>query len=197
MKNFKVGDRVGVPWLHSACGSCEFCVSGWETLCSKQLNTGFSIDGGLREYSLADGNYAIKLPDAVSFEQAARTQLNSVFYFSYLCIVFSSTTALMCAGVTSYKGIKETDTKPGDFLCVLGAAGGLGHLAVQYGKAMGLRVIAIDMGREKIEYCKSLGAEFGVDVSDTSSGKTVAQIVQDYTQGAFVLPARSLEFFIC
>ena len=103
----------------------------------------------------------------------------------------------MCAGVTSYKGIKETDTKPGDFLCVLGAAGGLGHLAVQYGKAMGLRVIAIDMGREKIEYCKSLGAEFGVDVSDTSSGKTVAQIVQDYTQGAFVLPARSLEFFIC
>jgi len=162
VKNFKVGDRVGVPWLHSACGSCEYCISGWETLCTKQLNTGFSVDGGLREYSLADGNYAIKLPDAVSFEQAA---------------------PIMCAGVTSYKGIKETDTKPGDFLCVIGAAGGLGHLAVQYGKAMGLRVIAVDMGKDKIDYCKSLGAEFGVDVSDTSSGKTVAQIVEEYTQG--------------
>ena len=72
MKNLKVGDRVGVPWLHSACGSCEYCRSGWETLCKKQLNTGFSIDGGLREYSTANADYAIKLPPTLSFEQAAR-----------------------------------------------------------------------------------------------------------------------------
>ena len=89
----------------------------------------------------------------------------------------------MCAGVTSYKAIKETDTKPGDFLCVIGAAGGLGHLAVQYGKAMGLRVIAVVRGKDKVDYCKSLGAEFGVDVSDTTSGKSVTQIIEEYTQG--------------
>mmetsp|Transcript_23592 Transcript_23592/g.32273 ORF Transcript_23592/g.32273 Transcript_23592/m.32273 type:complete len:395 (+) Transcript_23592:42-1226(+) len=162
VKNFKVGDRVGVPWLHSACGVCEHCMTGWETLCTKQHMTGYSVDGGHREYSLADGNYAIKLPDKLSYEQAA---------------------PLMCAGVTSYKGIKETDTKAGDFLCVIGAAGGLGHLAVQYGKAMGRRVIAVDMGKERMEYCKSLGAEFTVDVSDTSSGKTPAEIVEAYTDG--------------
>lgn len=89
----------------------------------------------------------------------------------------------MCAGVTSYKGIKETDTKPGDFLTVIGAAGGLGHLAVQYGKAMGLRVIAVDLGADKIEYCKSIGAEFGVDVSASNGGKTPAQVVEEYTNG--------------
>ena len=91
--------------------------------------------------------------------------------------------AIMCAGVTSYKGIKETDTKPGDFLAVIGAAGGLGHLAVQYGKALGLRVIAVDLGKDKIEYTKSLGAEFGVDVSADNGGKTPAQVVEEYTGG--------------
>ena len=89
----------------------------------------------------------------------------------------------MCAGVTSYKGIKETDTKPGDFLVVVGAAGGLGHLAVQYGKAMGLRVIAVDVGQDKIDYCKSLGAEFGVDIASSNGGKTAAQVVEEYTGG--------------
>ena len=74
VKNFKVGDRVGVPWLHSACGVCEHCMTGWETLCAQQHMTGYSVDGGHSEYSLADGNYAIKLPDKLSFEQAARKQ---------------------------------------------------------------------------------------------------------------------------
>lgn len=92
----------------------------------------------------------------------------------------------MCAGVTSYKGIKETETKAGNFLCIVGAAGGLGHLAVQYGKAMGLRVIAVDLGQDRIDYCKSLGAEFGIDIanaSTTSRGQTAAAAVQEYTEG--------------
>ena len=87
----------------------------------------------------------------------------------------------MCAGVTSYKGIKETEAIPGNFLCIVGAAGGLGHLAVQYGKAMGLRVIAVDLGQDRIDYCKSLGAEFGVDIASTTS--TAAAAVQEYTGG--------------
>lgn len=98
----------------------------------------------------------------------------------------------MCAGLTSYKGIKETETKAGNFLCIVGAAGGLGHLAVQYGKAMGLRVIAVDLGQDRIDYCKSLGAEFGVDIanptpstSTTSQGHTLtaAAAVQEYIEG--------------
>eukprot|EP01035_Chromulina_nebulosa_P022769 gene22769-29480_t len=164
INNIKVGDRVGIPWLNSACGICEFCLTGWETLCKNQSFTGFNVDGCLREYAVADGKYAIKLPPDLAFEQAA---------------------PLMCAGVTSYKGIKETETKAGNFLCIVGAAGGLGHLAVQYGKAMGLRVIAVDLGQDRIDYCKSLGAEFGIDIanaSTTSRGQTAAAAVQEYTE---------------
>jgi propanol-preferring alcohol dehydrogenase len=159
--NFKVGDRIGIPWLHSACGACEFCTTGWETLCEKQHMTGYSTDGGMREYAIAHDDYAVKLPDNLSFEQAA---------------------PIMCAGVTTYKGIKEADVKPGQFLTIVGAAGGLGHLAVQYAKAMGLRVIAVDFGKEKIDYAKSLGAEHGIDVS-AKGDKSVAEQVIEYTKG--------------
>lgn len=100
----------------------------------------------------------------------------------------------MCAGVTSYKAIKETDTKPGDFLVVVGAAGGLGHLAVQYGKAMGLRVIAVVRGTAKIDYCYSLGAEFVVDYTADNGGKTPAEVVAEYTKGSYMI--QTLKFLL-
>eukprot|EP01031_Cornospumella_fuschlensis_P030939 gene30939-37395_t len=156
--NFKVGDRVGLAWLHSACGHCEYCVSGWETLCTAQQNTGYGVDGCHREFTIAQASHAVKLPDNLPFEQAA---------------------PILCAGVTSYKGIKEAELRPGQFIGIVGAGGGLGHLAVQYAKAMGLRPIALDVGAQKGQYCKSIGAEHYVDVTSPSA----TQETLDYTHG--------------
>jgi propanol-preferring alcohol dehydrogenase len=139
----KEGDRVGIPWLHSACGMCEYCLTGWETLCPYQQNTGYSVNGGYAEYVLAPAAFATVLPDQLGFAEAA---------------------PILCAGVTTYKGLKETDTKPGDWMVVSGI-GGLGHVAVQYAKAMGLRVAAVDVADDKLDLAKALGAEVAVNAS--------------------------------
>lgn len=143
VKSVKEGDRVGVPWLHTACAHCEYCLTGWETLCSSQKNTGYSINGCYAKYVLADPNYVGHLPDQLDFSAAA---------------------SLLCAGVTVYKGIKETDTKPGDWLVISGI-GGLGHMAVQYAKAMGLNVVAIDIHEPQLELAKQLKADIIINAS--------------------------------
>lgn len=137
VKSVKEGDRVGVPWLHSACGHCRYCLTGWETLCLEQQNTGYSVNGGFAEYVLADPDYVGLLPDALAFAPAA---------------------PVLCAGVTVYKGLKETDTKPGDTVVISGI-GGLGHLAVQYAKAMGRHVIAVDVADDKLRLAREMGAD--------------------------------------
>ncbi|KTF69935.1 alcohol dehydrogenase AdhP [Sphingomonas sp. HT-1] len=137
----KEGDRVGVPWLYTACGHCMHCLGGWETLCESQQNTGYSVNGGFADYVLADPNYVGILPDKVGFVEIA---------------------PVLCAGVTVYKGLKVTDTKPGDWVAISGI-GGLGHMAVQYAKAMGLNVIAVDIDDEKLALARKLGAELTVN----------------------------------
>lgn len=139
--SLREGDRVGVPWLHSACGECEYCLTGWETLCPLQQNTGYSVDGGFAQYVLAPAAYVARLPDGLGFVEAA---------------------PILCAGVTTYKGLKETDTKPGEWVVVSGV-GGLGHLAVQYARAMGLHVAAVDVADEKLALARELGAELTVN----------------------------------
>jgi propanol-preferring alcohol dehydrogenase len=141
----KEGDRVGVPWLHTACGRCRHCLSGWETLCDAQQNTGYSVNGGFAQYVLADPDYVGRLPDKLGFEMAA---------------------PILCAGVTVYKGLKETDTKPGDTVVISGI-GGLGHVAVQYAKAMGLKVIAVDIAEEKLALAREMGADAAVNALST------------------------------
>jgi propanol-preferring alcohol dehydrogenase len=145
----KEGDRVGVPWLYSACGHCEYCLSAWETVCPDALFGGYSVNGGFAEYVLADPNYVAHIPKGLSPTEAA---------------------PLICAGVTTYKGIKETQAKPGQWLAVSGC-GGLGHLAIQYGKAMGLLVCAVDIDDRKLELAKKLGADlvFNAKTSDPAS----------------------------
>ena len=147
--SLKEGDRVGVPWLHSACGECEYCLTGWETLCPSQQNTGYSVDGGFAEYVLAPAAYAGRLPDGIDFIQAA---------------------PILCAGLTTYKGLKETGARPGEWVVVSGV-GGLGHLAVQYAKAMGLHVAAVDVAEEKLALARELGAEltFNAEVEDPAA----------------------------
>ena len=133
----KEGDRVGMPWLHTACGRCEHCVGGWETLCESQQMTGYTVNGGYAEYVLADANYVGRLPDAVDFGPAA---------------------PVLCAGVTVYKGLKELEARPGDWVAISGI-GGLGHMAVQYAKAMGLHVVAVDIAEDKLKLARDLGAD--------------------------------------
>ncbi|MEI7890844.1 MAG: alcohol dehydrogenase AdhP [bacterium] len=149
VKNIKVGDRVGIPWLHTSCGSCEHCITGWETLCAKQQMTGYTVNGSFAEYVLADPNYVGRIPENLSFVNVA---------------------PILCAGVTVYKGLKETQAKPGEWVVVSGV-GGLGHLAVQYAKAMGLRVIAVDISDSKLKLAKKVGAElvFNADKVDAAA----------------------------
>jgi propanol-preferring alcohol dehydrogenase len=136
-----VGDRVGIAWLHSACGHCDFCLAGWETLCHKQQNSGYSVNGTFAQYALGQADYVGRIPENLSFVDAA---------------------PILCAGVTTYKGLKETKARPGEWVVISGA-GGLGHVAIQYAKAMGLRVAAVDLGPEKMALASKLGAELTVD----------------------------------
>ena len=143
VRGIKEGDRVGVPWLHTACGHCKYCMTGWETLCHSQQNTGYSVNGGFAEYVLADPVYVGHLPDGLDFAPAA---------------------PILCAGVTVYKGLKETDTKPGHTVVISGI-GGLGHLAVQYAKAMWLHVIAVDIADDKLKLAKDMGADLTINAA--------------------------------
>ncbi len=137
VQHLNIGDRVGIPWLYSACGHCEYCLSGDENLCLSQQNAGYSVDGGYAEYCAAHADYVIKVPDGLSYVDAA---------------------PLFCAGVTTYKALKVSQAKPGNWVAIFGI-GGLGHLAVQYAVAMGLRVVAVDTGDAKRQLATKLGAE--------------------------------------
>ena len=139
------GDRVGIPWLYSACGYCEHCLGGWETLCESQQNTGYSINGGFAQYALANAGYVGHLPKDIGFVEIA---------------------PILCAGVTVYKGLKVTDTRPGDWVVISGI-GGLGHMAVQYAKAMGLNVAAVDIDDAKLDLATRLGATVTVNAKTT------------------------------
>jgi propanol-preferring alcohol dehydrogenase len=136
-----VGDIVAVPWLGYACGECKHCRTGWETLCLRQHNTGYSVDGGFAEYFLADAAFAAPVPAGISPLEAA---------------------PLTCAGVTTYKAVKVGDVRPTDLVAISGV-GGLGHLALQYAKIFGGIVAAIDVTDEKLQLAKDLGADFVID----------------------------------
>ena len=145
------GDRVGVPWLYSACGHCEHCLSAWETVCAKAEFGGYTRNGGFAEYILANPDYVARVPDGLSAQAAA---------------------PLICAGITSYKGLKVTEARPGEWVAISGI-GGLGHLAVQYAKAMGLQVCAVDLDPAKLAHAKRLGADAVVDASEGDPAEAV------------------------
>jgi propanol-preferring alcohol dehydrogenase len=138
------GDRVAAPWLGWACGACEYCASGWETLCLKQRNTGYSTNGGYAEYVVADSRFVGRVPNAVDPFDAA---------------------PLTCAGVTTYKAVKVSGTRPSDLVAVFGV-GGLGHLALQYARIAGGTVVAVDVSDDKLQLAKDLGAEYTVNASN-------------------------------
>ncbi|MGQ7790818.1 alcohol dehydrogenase AdhP [Faunimonas sp. B44] len=164
VKGLKEGDPVGVPWLHDACGACEHCTTGWETLCESQHNTGYGVDGGYAEYVLANAAYVGRLPDNPDFVAMA---------------------PILCAGVTTYKGLKETEAKPGEWVAISGI-GGLGHVAVQYAKAMGLHVAAIDVSDDKLALAKELGADFTVNCTAEDPVEAVRKATGGGAHGVLV-----------
>lgn len=152
------GNLVGVPSLHWACGECEYCTSGWETLCLRQLATGYSVDGGFAEYVVASADFVVRIPQSADpFELAP----------------------MLCAGVTTYKGLKQTQAKRGDWVVILGV-GGLGHVAVQYARAFGYKVVAVDIDDKKLALAKRLGAELTINATNEDA----VTRVHDETDGA-------------
>jgi propanol-preferring alcohol dehydrogenase len=137
------GDRVGVPWLYSTCGQCEYCLTGRENVCPDAQFGGYTRDGGFADYLLADPRYVAHIPAGIPATQAA---------------------PIICAGVTTYKGIKQTEARPGEWIAISGA-GGLGHMAIQYAKAMGLHVCAVDIDDGKLAHASRLGADLVVNAS--------------------------------
>jgi propanol-preferring alcohol dehydrogenase len=141
--NLSEGNRVAIPWLGWACGACEYCASGWETLCLQQKNTGYSVDGGYAEYVVAEASFVGRVPDGIDPLEAA---------------------PLTCAGVTTYKAVKVSGARSSDLVAVFGI-GGLGHMAMQYAQIAGATVVAVDVVESKLALAKHLGAAYTVNAA--------------------------------
>lgn len=179
VSEFNIGDRVGVPWLHWSCGECEFCLIGRETLCSKQQVTGCTVDGGFAEFVKAKASHTAKLPDNLSFEEAA---------------------PLLCAGLTVYSAMKKAEVRAGQRVAVFGV-GGLGHLAIQLAKAKGAEVIAIDVADDKLELARECGADITInaasgqahkDIKKATGGGAHVVIVTSGSRAAYETALRSI-----
>ncbi len=168
----KEGDRVGVPWLHSACGHCEYCLKGWETVCPEAQFSGYTVNGGFAGYVLADPNYVAHIPKGLSAVEAA---------------------PLICAGITTYKGIKQTEARPGEWVAISGI-GGLGHLAVQYAKAMGLLIAAIDIDDKKLAHAKELGADLTFNAKDGDPAVALKKVTGGGAHGVLITAPSLIAF---
>jgi propanol-preferring alcohol dehydrogenase len=164
VRHLKEGDVVGIAWLHDACGHCEHCTTGWETLCEAQHNSGYSVNGCFAEYAVGKAAYVARLPEHV--DPAAMAPI-------------------LCAGVTTYKGIKETETRPGQWIAISGI-GGLGHLAVQYASAMGMRVVALDVAEDKLALARTDGAEVVVNARLDNAAQRVIDATGGGAHGVLV-----------
>src|SRR5215208_5771894 len=133
----KIGDRVGVPWLQSTCGRCEWCQRGKSSFCPNHIATGINIWGGHAEYMVAYADATQLIPNGVSYDQAA---------------------PIFCAGYTVYSGLRLADPKPHERIAVVGI-GALGHLGIQYSKAAGFETIAVTHSKDKEELAYKLGAD--------------------------------------
>ncbi|MDB6134806.1 MAG: Alcohol dehydrogenase GroES domain protein [Verrucomicrobiales bacterium] len=143
VKSIAVGDRVGVPWLLDACGLCDYCLTSRETLCGHARYGGYSANGGFAEFCTAPAAYVARIPQGLDPLHAG---------------------PIICAGVTTYKGLKVADCHPGEWVVISGA-GGLGHLAIQYARVMGLQVAVVDVAEDKLALARSLGASLTVNAS--------------------------------
>lgn len=152
--HLQIGDRVGVAWTHWTCGQCDYCKEDAENLCSKQMITGASVDGGYAELMKAKASHALKVPEGLASDEAA---------------------PLFCAGVTVYHAIKKSGVKAEQRIAIFGI-GGLGHLAVQIAKTFGPEVIAIDISDDKLELARQLGADHTINAATEDVVKTIRRM---------------------
>jgi propanol-preferring alcohol dehydrogenase len=150
----RVGDRVGVAWRAGSCGECDMCRSGHENLCAQGGVTGMTVDGGYAQFMTARADYAIPVPLNLTPEEAA---------------------PLFCAGVTSYRALKNSGLAPGARVAVIGV-GGLGHLAVQIARAMGAEIVALDTADDKLEFARQLGAAHAFRADQPDSIKALRKM---------------------
>ena len=169
---FAQGDTVGVPWMWSACGRCESCLAGMETVCRDGEATGYSKPGGYAEYLLARADFVARLPKNADLLGVA---------------------PILCAGVTTYRGLKRSNARPGQWMAVLGI-GGLGHIAVQYAVAMGMRVAAVDIDPKKLALAKKLGAEVLVDARQEKPVSALRKATGGGAHGAVVAAVATQAF---
>jgi propanol-preferring alcohol dehydrogenase len=160
----KEGDRVGVPWLYSACGHCEYCLSAWETVCPDAQFGGYTKNGGFAEYVIADPQYVAHIPAGLKPTDVA---------------------PIICAGITTYKGIKVADVRAGEWIAISGC-GGLGHLAIQYAKMMGLSVCAVDIDDTKLANAKRLGADAIVNARHSDPAAAVQKATGGGAHGVLI-----------
>ena len=159
VKSLKVGDRVSVAWFFEGCGTCEYCTTGRETLCRTVKNAGYSVDGGMAEQCIVTADYAVKVPEGLDPAQAS---------------------SITCAGVTTYKAIKEAQLQPGQWIVLYGA-GGLGNLAVQYAKKVfNAHVIAVDINNDKLALAKEVGADIVINGREVDD---VPGLIKEKTNG--------------
>lgn len=156
---WKVGDHAGIKWLNALCQLCELCESGHEPNCAESVYSGYTHDGTFQQYATADSVQAARIPDGADLAKIA---------------------PILCAGITVYKALKTTDLRPGQWVAISGAGGGLGTLAVQYAKAMGYLVVGIDGGEDKSQMVKRMGADEFVDFTAVPD---VTKAVLDVTGG--------------
>ena len=160
VKSLKVGDRVSVAWFFEGCGACEYCTTGRETLFRTVKNSGYSVDGGMAEQCIVIADYAVKVPEGLDPAQAS---------------------SITCAGVTTYKAIKEAQLQPGQWTVIFGA-GGLGNLAIQYAKKVfNAHVVAVDINNDKLVLAKEVGADIVINGHEVED---VAALIQEKTGGA-------------
>lgn len=169
---FAPGDPVGVPWLWAACGACEACLAGMETICPAAEATGYTQPGGYADYLCAPADFCARLAPGMDLVAVA---------------------PILCAGVTTYRGLRRTGARPGQWVCVLGI-GGLGHIAVQYARAMGLRVAAVDIAPDKLAEASRLGAELVVDARAGDPGALVRAATGGGCHGALVTAVATQAF---
>ena len=157
--SLKPGDRASVAWFFQGCGHCEYCNSGNETLCRNVKNSGYTVDGAMAEECIVVADYSVKVPDGLDSAAAS---------------------SVTCAGVTTYKAVKVSNIRPGQWIAIYGL-GGLGNLALQYAKnVFNARVIAVDINDDQLQFAREMGADLVIN----SRNEDAAKVIQEKVGGA-------------
>ncbi|KIW83635.1 hypothetical protein Z517_02881 [Fonsecaea pedrosoi CBS 271.37] len=161
--------RLGIKWLYSTCDTCEICAMN-PTACPNQINAGRNTRGTFQQYIVTPVKHATRIPSGLKSEIAA---------------------PLLCAGLTMYSAVAKARVRPGDWVLIPGAGGGLGHIGVQIAAKRGYKVIAIDAGESKRELCTKLGATVFLDFRTDSIEEEVKRLTNGYGAHAAIVPVGS------